>query len=151
MDDTISDEELLRRFPGQALDRDNAPHYRGRLAHQLLMNRCEDCGIWHHSPKPICPVCWSTNVVPRPVSGRGTVHLTIFLHQGPPAEGVDYTTPFPVVTVELDEQEGLRFTSTVVGASNDQISIDRRVELDWIERGDTPVPVFRLTPSANQT
>jgi uncharacterized OB-fold protein len=79
------------------------------------------------------------------------VHLTIFLHQGPPAEGVDYTTPFPVVTVELDEQEGLRFTSTVVGASNDQISIDRRVELDWIERGDTPVPVFRLTPSANQT
>ena len=148
MDDTMSDEDLVNRFPSQALNRDSAPHYRGRLAHQLLLNRCADCGTWHHSPKPICPACWSTNVIPTPVSGRGTVHLTIFLHQGPPVAGVDYATPYPVVTVELEEQEGLRFTSTVVGASNDEIRIGRRVALDWIERDETPLPVFRLTPSA---
>ena len=32
MDDPISDEELVARFPGHPLDLDNAAHYRGRLA-----------------------------------------------------------------------------------------------------------------------
>jgi uncharacterized protein len=71
--------------------------------------------------------------------------MTIFLHQGPPAEGVDYSTPHPVVTVELDEQAGLRFTSTVVDAPNEAIRIGARVRLDWIDRAGTPLPVFRLT------
>lgn len=70
--------------------------------------------------------------------------MAIFLHQGPPAEGVDYATPYPVVTVDLDEQDGLRFTSTVVGSTNDEIQIGRRVELDWIDRAGMPLPVFRL-------
>jgi uncharacterized OB-fold protein len=81
------------------------------------------------------------------VSGEGTLFMTVFLHQGPPTEGVDYSTPYPVVTVELDEQEGLRFTSTVVGATNDDIHIGERVELDWIDRAGAPLPVFRLSAS----
>jgi uncharacterized OB-fold protein len=48
------------------------------------------------------------------------------------------------VTVELDEQPGLRFSGTVVGAANDEITIGRRVTLDWIDRGSEPVPAFRL-------
>jgi hypothetical protein len=78
------------------------------------------------------------------VSGDGTIFLTLFLHQGPSAEGVDYSTPYPVVTAELDEQPGLRFTTTVVGANNEAIRIGERVGLDWIERGGVPLPVFRL-------
>lgn len=81
---------------------------------------------------------------PREVVGSGTIHLAIFLHQGPPAEGVDYKTPYPVVTIELDEQPGLRFTSTVIGSDNDAIRIGQRVTLDWLNRGDQPLPVFRL-------
>jgi hypothetical protein len=38
----------------------------------------------------------------------------------------------------------VRFTSTVVDATNDEIRIGERVELDWIDRGGTPLPVFRL-------
>ena len=150
MDDVISDEDLVTRFRGYPVDRDSAPHYRGRLQRRLLINRCRACGTWHHSPKPVCPACWSTEVVPTEVSGAGTLFMTIFLYQGPPAEGVDYSTPHPVVTVELDEQDGLRFTSTVVDAPNDEIRIGDRVVLDWIERGGTPVPVFRLASNASQ-
>lgn len=139
----VSDEELCTLFRG-VVDRDSAPHYRGRLRRQLLVNRCGDCGTWHAPPKPVCPSCLSENVVATPVSGRGTIYLAIFLHQGPAAEGVDYSIPYPVVTVDLDEQPGVRFSSTVVGADNEQIQIGRRVELDWIMRGATPLPVFRL-------
>jgi uncharacterized protein len=139
-----SDLELVERFPGVRLDHTNKYFYSGLLDRRLDLNRCADCGWWHHRPKPVCPRCWSKNLVPTPVSGRGTIFMAIFLHQGPPADGVDYSQPHPVVTIELDEQPGLRFTSTVVGASNDAIAIGERVELDWIERDGHPFPVFRL-------
>lgn len=87
-------------------------------------------------------------MTPTAVAGTGVIHLAIFLHQGPMAPGVDYSTPYPLATVELDEQPGLRFSATVVGASNDDIRIGRRVRLDWIDRDGEPVPVFRLTDEA---
>ena len=139
-----SDAELLERFDDVKLDHTNKHFYRGLLHKELRLSRCADCGWWHHRPKPICPNCWSKNLVATPVAGTGTIHLLIVLHQGPPAEGVDYSTPHPVVAVELDEQEGLRFTSTVVGADNDDIEVGKRVELDWIERDGRPYPVWRL-------
>jgi uncharacterized OB-fold protein len=140
----VTDEDLWALFRGYPLDHDSAAHYRGRLKRQLLINRCADCGIWHHPPRPICPVCLTDRVAPTPVSGRGTIFMAVFLHQGPPTEGVDFSTPYPVVTVELDEQPGLRFSSTLVGSPNDEIEIGRRVELDWVIRNGTPLPVFRL-------
>jgi uncharacterized protein len=141
----LSNDELVQRFPGEPITHDNAPHYRGRLARQLLVNRCEECRVWHAPPKPVCPECWSSRVSPTPVSGSGSIFMAIFLHQGPPAPGVDYSTPYPVVTVELDEQVGLRFTSTVVDARNDEIRIGAPVRLDWRERAGSPMPVFVLT------
>jgi uncharacterized OB-fold protein len=139
-----TDDELLERYRGVRLDHTNKHFYRGLLHHELRLSRCADCGWWHHRPKPVCPRCWSKNLVATPVSGDGTVHLLIVLHQGPPADGVDYATPHPVVTVELDEQEGLRFTSTVIGTPADELEIGERVRLAWIERDGRPFPVFEL-------
>ncbi|WP_375487979.1 Zn-ribbon domain-containing OB-fold protein [uncultured Mycobacterium sp.] len=147
---SISDGELVERFAGQPITHDNAEHYRGRLRRQLLMNRCQACGRWHAPPKPVCPQCWSFDVTATAVRGEGTIFMAIFLHQGPPAPGVDYTVPYPVVTVELDEQTGLRFTSTVVGAHKRDIAIGKRVRLGWIERAGAPLPVFELTESAGE-
>lgn len=140
---TISDEDLVKRFPDTPLDHDNKAFYAGWLDRQLLINRCGDCGHWHHPPRPLCPECWSFNVVPTEVSGRGTVHLLIRLHQGPPAPDVDYSTPHPVATVELPEQEGLRISSTVINCAPEEIHIGMPVELAWIERYGVPYPVFQ--------
>ncbi|HMC39854.1 MAG TPA: OB-fold domain-containing protein [Acidimicrobiales bacterium] len=139
-----SDEQLWELFKGSGVDRDSAPHFRGRLERRLLINRCDDCGIWHHPPKPVCPACLSERISATEVSGRGSIFLTVFLHQGPPAEGVDYSAPYPVVTVELDEQPGLRYSGTVVGSPNEEVRIGCRVVLDWIDRAGAPLPVFRL-------
>lgn len=140
----IPDAEFLARFAGHEITRDDAAHFRGRLDHQLLVDRCDDCGVWHHPPAPVCPACWSMSITPSPVSGSGTIHLAIFLHQGPPAPGVDYSTPYPLVTVELDEQPGLRFSGTVVGSPIEDVTIGRRVALVWLDRDGEPVPAFRL-------
>ena len=142
--DEEPDEELLALHPDVRLDHINKHFYRGLLHRELRLSRCADCGRWHHRPKPICPDCWSKDVRATPVAGSGTIHLLILLHQGPPAEGVDYSTPHPVATVELDEQEGLRFTSAVVASANDAIAIGKRVGLDWTTRDGRPYPVWRL-------
>lgn len=143
----VSDDELVARFPGEPISHDNAAHYRGRLRRELLLNRCGDCGRWHAPAKPVCPDCWSWRVAAQPVSGDGEIFMAIFLHRGPAAPGVDYTTPYPVVTVELAEQEGLRFTSTVIGAANDDIRIGAPVRLAWLDRAGVPLPVFELRES----
>lgn len=141
---TTTDEELVRRFAGQAIDHDSRDRYQGYLDHELRVDRCGDCGLYREPPGPVCPSCWSMRREPTAVSGDGAIHMAIFLHQGPPAEGVDYSIPYPVVTVDLDEQEGLRFSGTVIDAPNEDIRIGARVALDWTERGGAPLPVFRL-------
>ena len=138
------DEQLIERFAGHGITRDNAEHFRGRLERRLLMSRCGDCGHWQHPTRPMCPACWSWNMTMEEVSGRGTIHLVMILHQGPPAGGVDYGTGHPVVTVELEEQPSLRFTSTVTADfPSSDLRIATPVELAWIERDGTPMPVFR--------
>ena len=135
----ISDEELLWLFRGYPVDHDTAAHYRGRLQRRLLINRCASCGTWHYPPRPVCPSCLSDHVVATPVSGRGTIYMVVFLHQGPPVEGIDYRSrPYPIVTVELDEQPGLRFSSTVASSPNEEIQIGRRVHLDWTTGAEFP-------------
>lgn len=148
MPEISEDAELIDRFSGHGVTRDSAAHFRGRLERRLLIHRCDDCGRWHHPPRPMCPTCWSWNVTPTEVSGRGTIHLLMTLHQGPPAPGVDYADGHPVVTVELEEQSALRFTSTVTADfPAARVAIGTPVELDWVDRDGTPTPVFRLRES----
>jgi uncharacterized OB-fold protein len=140
----ISDNDLAERLPDVLLDADNKDFYRGWLTETLLIKQCQACGHWHHPPKAICPACWSSDVVATEVSGRGTVDLMILLHQGPPTPGVDYARPHPVVSVELEEQPGLRYTSTVIDHDPHAITIGQQVELAWVERHGVPYPVFRI-------
>ena len=49
----------------------------------------------------------------------------------------------PVVAIELEEQENLRFTSTVIDCPLEDVKIGLPVELTWIDRFDAPFPVFR--------
>ena len=144
MSEQIDDAALVERFPWVQITHDSKHHFRGWLDRKLLINRCDDCGRFHPPPKPICPDCWSKNLTPTEVAGTGNVFLAMALHQGAPAPGVDYSKgPHPVVAVELDGTNGVRFSSTVVGCPVENVKIGMPVELDWIERYGHPFPVFR--------
>lgn len=132
------DATVVRLFAGQSVDQDNVAHYRGLLEKRLLINRCHDCGTWHHPARPLCPRCWSIHVDPTEVSGRGAIALITFL------AGTGQHSPHPVATVDLDEQPGLRYTATIVGPSSpDTVRIGARVELTWIAGATGAVPAFR--------
>lgn len=138
---------VWEHYPAAPIDQDNVALYEGWLRRELTLPRCRNCGKWHAPSYPLCPFCWSFNLVPTPLSGRGTVHLSILLHQGPAATGVSY--PYPVVTVELAEQAGLRFTSTAV-ADQGRLPIGTPVELVWLDRDGAPFPAFRPRDGASQ-
>lgn len=140
----LTDVELVEGLPHVHVEHHDAEHYRGWFRRELVLNRCAACDTWIQPMRPMCPACWSWDVAPTPVSGRGRIHLALLLHQGPPAPGVDYSAgPYPVVTVELVEQEALRYTSTVIDVAATDVHIGMEVELAWIERHGAPFPVFR--------
>jgi uncharacterized OB-fold protein len=137
------DEELSARYPDTRLDHENKYFYQGLLRRQLLLSRCAECGRWEASPRALCPQCWRWTMRPTSVTGSGTIALITYLHQGPAAAGVDYDSPYPLVAVDLADQPGVRFSSTLAPARTDAV-IGDVVELVWIERAGRPLPAFRL-------
>lgn len=139
---SISDEEVFHKFDGVLITQDNIEHYRGLLREQFLINRCQDCGYWIYPHRPMCPECWSWDVKPTEASGEGFVYMFTLIYQG---DGANPSSPHPVVAVELAEQEGLRYLSTIVGPDVSDIEIGRPVTLVWTERHGNPAPTFELT------
>ena len=136
--------EVLDRFPTDYIDRDNFAFFAGFLEQRLLFNRCQDCRQFFQPPWPSCPECWSENVEPTEVSGNGVVHTFVILHTGAlvGVDGVDYVKGHPLAVVELEEQNGLRATATIVNCANEDIRIGMPVRLTWIERQGHPIPAF---------
>lgn len=140
MADHESDDELLERYPWGAIDHDNKEQWRGFLRCQLLVNRCHSCGYWFDPPRPMCPKCWSPEVEPTAVSGRGHVVWFTLLFQGAPGASPD--APVPAAVVELEEQLGLRVASTLVDCDPGAVRCDDAVELVWRDLDEAPLPAF---------
>ena len=133
-------ETLIERWSGWVIDHDNKDFYAGLAEERLLIDRCRACGRWQHPPRPICPACWSDDIAPDEVGGAGTVQQwTVYRVLDPVFGGVD-PHGARMVTVELDEQPGLRVTSKFVGP--DDPAVGDRVALRFVDHHGTPFPIF---------
>jgi uncharacterized OB-fold protein len=106
---------------------------------QLRFLRCQQCGYYVHPPSPICPVDLSKDLAPERVSGRGTVHTFTVNHQ-PWIPG--YEPPYAVAIVELEEQEGLRLMTNVVGCPPEEVRIGMPVRVTFEHHDDVWLPLF---------
>lgn len=140
-DDPVDDRAIFAQLPNLRLDRDNIAHYRGLLAGKLLINRCENCGYWIYPHRPLCPECLSWNVMPTEVSGRGTLFMFTLIHQARDPK-VRLEEPIAVAAVELAEQKGLRYLSSIVGCPLHKLRHDMPLQLTWVEQGGIQVPAF---------
>jgi uncharacterized OB-fold protein len=106
----------------------------------LRMLQCSDCEYWIHPPGPLCPICFSREIAPQPLSGRAVVAtFTINRHQWNPSVEV----PYNIAIVELIEQEGLRLTTNIVGCDIDDLYVDMPVQVEFESIEDLWLPVFR--------
>jgi len=106
---------------------------------RLRFLRCQECGTYLHPPLPRCFACGSRDLAPEPVSGRATVHTCTVNHQPWTGEA----EPWSIAIVELEEQEGLRLTTNVVGCAPEDVAIGMAVEVDFEQHDDVWIPVFR--------
>jgi uncharacterized protein len=117
----------------------NRPFWTGGARGELLILRCPTCGYWVHPPGSPCPECGGGGLVAEPVSGRGRVFTyTVNWHPFNPEAPV----PVLIAIVELPEQEGLRFTTNIVGCDPGDVRIGLPVEARFEQHGEVWVPVF---------
>lgn len=138
---SLTDEAVFDALPGVPINRDNIEHYRGLLERRLLINRCTECGYWVYPHRPLCPQCLSWNVIATEVSGRGRVFMFTLIHQERDPHG-QLKAPLTVAAVELDEQPGLRYLSTIVNCPSESVALDMPVRLVWVDRSGLKWPAF---------
>ncbi|MFC1823441.1 Zn-ribbon domain-containing OB-fold protein [Thermodesulfobacteriota bacterium] len=119
---------------------DNRPFWEGCKRHELLLQKCGDCGqVRYHSP--ICPECWSTEHQWVQAGGRGKVYTWTVFHQNyHPAFEPDL--PYNVAIVELEE--GPHMLTNLIEITNEDIRPDMAVEIAWDDvTEEITLPKFR--------
>jgi uncharacterized OB-fold protein len=110
--------------------------------HRLLIQRCANCEMLRHPPRPMCPNCDSLEWGTIEASGRGNVISFVIPHH-PPLPWF----PEPYLVALIDLAEGTRLVSNLVGVAPEDVTIGMPVRVRY-ERfdGDVVLPLFE--PSA---
>jgi len=118
---------------------DNMGYWEGINRHELVFQRCKECGTWRHPPRPVCPKCRSFEKEWAPSTGKGAVYSWV-TYQESPHPG--FKAPYSVALVEMEE--GVRLVSNMVDIKPEEISIGMPVEVVFedIAEGLT-LPKFR--------
>jgi uncharacterized OB-fold protein len=116
------------------VDLDNQSFWDAVKRHELVLQRCRDCGDFYQIPRPMCPQCRSMETLEWvPSSGRGQIYSYVTFtsdRMAYPAMKIPYT----VVLVELEE--GVRLTSNVVDMTPEDVYIGMPVEVVFEDIND---------------
>lgn len=103
--------------------------------HELVVQRCSDCGAFRHTPVPVCWKCRSFTYGWMPVSGRGVVYSwTIARHPAHPS--VKDKVPYNIAIVELPDADHIRMVGNLVDVPEDEIEIGMPVEVTFEDISD---------------
>ena len=87
------------------------PFWDGLTQGRFLVTRCTSCEHSSFPPKPICPVCWSTEIAWSEVDTTGQLYSWTRVHAGPAI--FDPDLPSAIGIVDLDV--GVRLACPLVG------------------------------------
>lgn len=129
------------RKPVPPVDPDTRPFWEGCKRHELLLQRCDDCGAFRYPPRQFCGRCFSDNTQWVRASGRGTVYsYTVIRQIGHPA----FRDQVPYVVAYVDLEEGVRMMSNIVQCPPERVHIGMPVEVVFEEVTDLiTLPKFR--------
>jgi uncharacterized protein len=116
------------------------PYFDGAKRHELMLQRCRQCGAWMWPVKPRCVTCFANAPEWTAAKGRGTLYTYTLVHQ--PFPGFADEVPYNVAVIELDE--GVRMHANVVGCNNHDLRIGMRLEVVFDDVTDEiTLPRFR--------
>lgn len=102
--------------------------------HRLSIQSCDRCGRLAYPPEAACRACGGADLHFRPVSGRATLHGWTILHD-PPAPGFRDRLPIILAVVELDEQEGLLFSTNLIDTAPEKLRLGLPLEACFEDAG----------------
>jgi uncharacterized OB-fold protein len=118
------------------------PYWEGCKQHQLLLQKCGDCGRFQFYPRTICTSCSANTLDWVASSGAGTVvSWTIVRH--PESEAYADDVPYVIALIKL--QEGPTMMSQIIDSDVDSIRSGLAVNVsfqDWTD--EISMPVFRV-------
>ena len=118
-----------------------SPFWEGCKRHELLIQRCGDCGVNVFYPKLYCPNCLSPNMEWIRSSGRGKVYSFTTIYSYAPTAFAD-SVPYTVAIVRLEE--GVQMMSNVVDCAPDEVRCDMEVRVTFDDvTDDFTLPKFR--------
>ena len=120
---------------------DNQGFWDAIKQHKLVFQKCKDCGLLRHRPRPMCPRCNSLEMEWAPSTGRGRIYTWVnFVYANAAYPGIK--VPYLVVVVEMDE--GVRILSNMYEAKREDIYIGMPVEVVFDEiADDLTLPKFK--------
>jgi uncharacterized protein len=127
--------------PVPAITPEMAPFWEAARRHELVVQRCVDCGARRFPAREVCSRCLSRRVEWERVGGKGRVFSVAIMHQAN-HPWFAARVPYAVVVIELDE--GPRMLSTVPGLEPHAITIGMPVEVAFEDvTPEVSLPVFR--------
>jgi len=115
-------------------------YWEGCARHELVLQRCGNCGLVQHRPRAVCASCLSGAIEHFVASGLGEVHTYTIIHQNqiPPYAGA---VPYVLAYVELPE--GPRLLTNIVGCECDEVTIGMAVKVEFVDTGEFAIPRFK--------
>ena len=114
---------------------------------ELVLKRCEACGLVQHRPRGVCAHCLDGSALTHfTASGSGEIYSFTVTEQNQ-AKGFAEACPYVMAYVKLNE--GPRLLTVIVDCDPDDVAVGARVVADYVSqtRDDAEVfavPVFRL-------
>ncbi len=105
---------------------------------ELVVQACGSCGAWRMPPRPMCPICRSTEVTWAITSGTGRIWSFIVPHP-PLLPAYAEHAPYNAIVVELTEAPQIRFVGNLVSEAGAPID---SVDPGSIEIGEPVSVVF---------
>lgn len=142
------DLEIVASSSDRPLPRRNSfstPFWDAAQRHELLLQKCDDCGRYRFYPRPMCPQCHSTRTTWTVCSGLGSVYSFTIVRR-PLARWFAERLPLVCAVIELDE--GVRMVSNVVGIDPERVHIGLRVMVGFEDVNDEiSLPLFEPAPA----
>jgi len=109
--------------------------------HELAVQRCSQCGLHRHPPRPRCARCHGEEWAWVASTGTGSVYSFTVCHP-PVLPAFESEVPYNVVVVQLEE--GPFIVSNVVGCTNDELRVGMPVEVTFTDVDESlTLPHFR--------
>lgn len=120
----MADAKYTKPLP--RIDEESKGYWEACQRHELVIQRCGQCGVLRYYPRALCPSCLSDRVEWLRCSGHGTVYTFTVTHQNQ-APGFRDALPYVLAYVEL--AEGVRLLTNIVDCAPDAVRIGMAVEV----------------------